>query len=89
MSFQHYGFLRLVRLVAASGQSAACVCVCVYLRLWRMRLLADSVSSAAPPLSSELPYTWSRTTTTEETFPELKYNVIRKTVQLQERLSPL
>lgn len=54
-----------------------------------MRLLADSVSSAAPPLSSELPYTWSRTTTTEETFPELKYNVIRKTVQLQERLSPL
>lgn len=49
--------------------------MCVYLRLWRGRLPADSVSSAAPLLSSELPCTWSRTTTTEGTFPEIQSNL--------------
>lgn len=44
-----------------------------YLRLWRMRL--PSVSSAAPPLSSELPCIWSRTTTTVGTFPESQSNL--------------
>lgn len=77
--------------VLLSPESQREVCVCVYLRLWRTRLPADSVSSAASPLSSEPPCTWSRTTTTEGTFPEIqsKSNVIRKMVQLGDRVSPL
>lgn len=56
------------------------VCVCVYLKPRRMRLRADSVSSAAPPLSSGLPCTWNRTTTADGTFPETqsKSNTIFK-----------
>ncbi len=74
-------FPALVCLVAVSftkpweTKGGVCVCVCVYLRLWRTRLPADSVSSAAPPLSSELPCTWSSTTTTEGAFPEIQSNL--------------
>lgn len=47
-----------------------CVCVCVYREPWSGRLGAASVSAAEPLPSAELPCTWSRTTTTEETRPE-------------------
>lgn len=63
--------------VSASPERRRQECVCVYLRLWRMSL--PSVSSAAPPLSSEQPCIWSRTTTTAGRVPEsVKSNLIRR-----------
>lgn len=76
-TFCRYGAKKCINVYE---QNPTCVCVCVYLRQWRWRSRAEPSCwpsyfySAAAPVSSEWPCTWSRTKTSEGQNPPKDVN---------------